>query len=543
MLGVSLGLAIFLFFALESWQTATFREKPSVILLTVESLRRDQVNEDNTPHLLAAASDAIRLPNHRAVSGWTTANIVSLLTGLSPFVHGVHTRGQFVNPELNLPLEQLGAKGYAVTGLQPFMAMDLYSNMGLNIPVSNGDPRLWVAEQRQRGGPFFLWYHYVHTHLPYAADTTRHDRNTHISPTADPAQEQRLLRVRTQAAIHYDETTFTEADIPLIHRLQQQNIHQFDQWFQAFWHFFTSAGLRRNTILIVTADHGDEHGERGMTGHASTTLAGHLHREIVDLPFFIWLPPGLQKKNIAAPTHGTSHLDVLPTLFALLGLQPEAPFTGENIFARSGSDRGWFAMTSSGGFAEPDPEKIRYFEYAHADSRWKSLLRITREGEESFFLFDLASDPKELTNVADLFPEVAARNKTMLRELSADRVIRPVTALETAVASDTGPTAGPGPQWLRPAASGIVNYDSLGDSFRLEWRGDAAATYLLEYQAGSGPKAVSGTMKITGTSKDFGHIDRAYWLKWLVPLSPFRIRVGYPDGSGWSPWLELDARP
>ena len=62
------------------------------------------------------------LPSHRAVSGWTTANIVSLLTGLSPIAHGVHTRGQFVAPELDLPLEQLGAKGYAITGLQPFMA-------------------------------------------------------------------------------------------------------------------------------------------------------------------------------------------------------------------------------------------------------------------------------------------------------------------------------------------------------------------------------------------------------------------------------------
>ena len=94
---------------------------------------------ENTPSLLKIAEQGTRFTNHRAVSGWTGTNIISLLTGLTPFESGVHTRGQSVSLNQNLPLYVLQRSGYQVEGIQGFMHMDIYRIMGLNILTETSD--------------------------------------------------------------------------------------------------------------------------------------------------------------------------------------------------------------------------------------------------------------------------------------------------------------------------------------------------------------------------------------------------------------------
>ena len=537
-LSISLCCLIFAFFALTALRQAEEKRSPRIVLLTVESLRADQVNEDTTPHLLRAARMGHHFDKHRAVSGWTATNIVTLLTGLSPFASGVHTRGQSLPAKARPPLYQLRERGYLVEGLQPFMAMDIYEHLGFSVNSRGPEPTLWLAERNQEGRPFFLWYHYVNTHLPYGPEPL---------PADWPEEAKiRLEKVRSQASILAEETIFTADDVQRIHALQKNRISEFDRWFADFWAFWQGAGLSRDTILIVTADHGDEHGERGMTGHASTTLAGHLHEEIVRVPLFIWLPDrftGLE--NSFATKTPSSHLDIIPTILARLAITPEKNLEGRDLFrtAPTGNDRPeaappWFGMTSSGGFAEPDPQKMRYFEYASLENQWKYRLRMTIDGKEEFFLYDLDRDPGEKINLAALHPDIAAQQHQRLRKAIAERVILPVRSQTEK--SDEGRES---LSWLRPERSGTYSYEDFAGKFHLQWTGEDHRQYLLEYRAGQGRKELSGTMTVRGTSKDFGSIDRRYWQTWIVPNSPFRIRVREVDGQEHSPWLLLEARP
>ena len=71
--------------------------------------------------------------------------------------------------------------------------------------------------------------------------------------------------------------------------------------------------------MVLTADHGEELLERGQVGHASTTRAGHLHEEIIRVPLIVWLPPGDRRLPPGRTVEdATDHLDILPTLLALL---------------------------------------------------------------------------------------------------------------------------------------------------------------------------------------------------------------------------------
>jgi choline-sulfatase len=544
---ISLSSLLFLVLLVDTLHQSKERQSMRVVLLTVESLRDEQVNEVNTPHLLAAAGDGggVRFTGHRAVSGWTATNIVTLLTGLSPFASGIHTRGQSLPEHLHPPLQQLADRDYVVEGMQPFMTMDIYHNLGLEVDRRGAEPTLWLAERRRHGEPFFLWYHYVHTHLPYGPDPL---------PEHWPQEVRaRMEKVRTQPSVLHDEARFSPEDVPLVQAMHAKRIVEFDQWFGEFWGFWQRGGLSRDTILVVTADHGDEHGERGMVGHASTTLAGHLHEEVVRVPLFIWLPePLAHLADRVDPSTTTSHADIMPTLLARLGIKATLPLEGRDLFAMprqgqattaTGNAKGegcsWLAMTASGGFAEPDPERIRYFEYACLHDGWKSRLRVAHGGEEQLFLYHLASDPGERINHAANQPHRADLHRRLLHEAMARRVTVPVGS-GTVGESDGVATV---LQWLHPTRSGPYSYADVKGQFRLQWTGAADREYIIDYRAGHGSKALTGTLAVRGPSKDFGTIDSRYWLTWIVPNSPYRLRIREADGPGSSPWLEVEARP
>jgi hypothetical protein len=96
---------------------------------------------------------------------------------------------------------------------------------------------------------------------------------------------------------------------------------------------------------------------------------------------------------------------------------------------------------------------------------------------------------------------------------------------------------------VRPKRSGTFGFDDLGGRFHLEWSGGGDQDYLIEYRAGTGAKEIAGTLEVRGNRKDFGTIDRRYWQTWIVPQSPYRLRIREAGGKAWSPWLKVEAIP
>lgn len=533
---ISLALALFVLLAGRVWWQERQEEQPSVILLTVESLRADGVRQDTCPQLLAAAADGYSFPHHRAVSGWTGTNIVTLLSGLSPWQSGVHTRGQSLAADPRLPLKQLAGKGYQVAGLQAFMAMDIYQHLGLDTRDAGDEVLYWLARRARENKPFFLWEHYLHTHLPYRPGENFSGDWQALLPAGDPAARDRLRLVHEQATHFAGTVTFQPGDQAAIQALHDGCVREFDDWFGRFWQFFQRSGLARNTILIVTADHGDEHGERGHVGHASTNRAGHLHEEIVRVPLCIWLPEKLRRDHSQPSGGESSHLDIPPTILARLGLRPDIRMEGRDLFADSPRTP-WTGMTSSGGFAEEDPRQIRYFEYGVAAEDWKLLWRRTAGGGEEYRLYHLARDPEERDNLAERFPERLAALKSLLAPRLEQAVQRPVRLPDEAVSA-----AGQAPRWIHPDLGGGYSYEAVQGRFFLQWSGEPTTKYILHYRAAHGD-GLEGTLEVDGPRKDFGRISRRYWETWLVPAGTVSLRVRRADGGPWSEWLRLEAMP
>lgn len=521
------GLAALAAAASAWWPAAAPRR--NVILLTVESTRFDMVRPEIAPHVFAAAKQALRFQQHRAISAWTAPNAVALLTGLDAYEQGIHAAGDTVPRDRELPLQALSRQGWRVTGLQAFMHIEQFQHLGLLVEPASG-PLPWLAGRVLDRQPFFLWYHYLETHLPYAPSAAFEPDWRKLLPSGDAAAVARLRAVNTQPAIPAGSVDFQASDRAAIVALHEATWREFDAWFEHFWQFFQASGLAKDTILVLTADHGEEHLERGLVGHASTTHRGQLHEEIVRLPLFVWLPPDMAQppRDLA---HVTDHRGVMPSLMAWLGQDLRPPPLLE------ATPRPWRALTSEAGFAEPDAADVQAFVAARMEGEWKRIERRVAGKVSAAELFHLPSDPGETRNRIADEPEIAAR---LAAPMQHDFEARRIDLRKAAAAA-----AGPAPRWRQPAASRALRYADLADGVKLAWSGDPAGRYVLEYEAGEGGAlSLKGRLDVEGLEKDFGRIDEAYWRNYVLPYGRVRLRIGLAGrDDAWSEWIEVRALP
>jgi arylsulfatase A-like enzyme len=346
-----------------------------------------------------------------------------------------------------------------------------------------------------------------------------------------------MKAVMTQGGIPAGSVAFQPEDRAYVRSLFDGGFREFDVWFADLWDFLERGGLARNTIVVLTADHGEELLERGHVGHASTTGDGHLHEEIVRVPLILWLPERLDPPDLPRTIDRmTSHIDILPTLVAVLGVEPPARgFKGRNVLEPL-PERLWMAATSKAGFTEVDPENVELFRFAAARGRWKLHLDLHSGAPVRRRLFDLAADPGERVEVGAAHPDVVEALGVPL--LATAQSMRPP---HTPKASPSARAAAATPEWIFPTRDGAYGYDDVRDRFRLEWTGSPDGDYLIQYEAGEGDRMLAGELRATGTVKDFGVISRRYWNTWIVPLRTFRLRVGPAGGGAWSVWRVLEA--
>ncbi|MBO6783713.1 MAG: sulfatase [Alphaproteobacteria bacterium] len=507
----------------------------NVVVITVESWRADTISERRMPALLEAARQGVSFDRHRAVSAWTAPNVIAVLTGLSPFDQGVHARGHSVPEEMQTFTERLSDTGWHVGGVQAFMLIDLFKNLGFEFEPGT-DPLTWIASHARRADPFFFWFHYLDSHLPY--DPRSADAIDAAFPTGDPAERARRAELRALPAIPVGQVDFQDKDRPWIEALYRGGFEDFDEWFARFWAFFEAAGLDQNTILIVTADHGEELLERGNVGHASTTRRGHLHEEIVRVPLFVWAPEHLLPVAPGTRVDAmTDHLMIVPTLAAMLGLETRGDWERAGLFSEPRRTV-WAGVTSEAGFSEPEPDRVSRYFGAILDGDTKVQIAIEEASPPGIEVWDLADDPGEREPLS----AVPDRARTL-----ADELALRLAAMRVPVrVADTRPvvSGAPFPNWVHPNASRAIRYADIDGRAYLEWTGEANGAYVVEYSAGSGLLALSGTFDVVGTRHDFGSVSEGYWQTWVVPYDRIRFRVREAaDPDAGSDGLELEVLP
>ncbi|MGH9461950.1 MAG: tetratricopeptide repeat protein, partial [Vicinamibacteria bacterium] len=163
------------------------------------------------------------------------------------------------------------------------------------------------------------------------------------------------------------------------------------------------AGMRDDTLLVVTSDHGEALGEHGETGHGY-----FVYETTLRVPLIFRGPgivPGLRLETTART------VDLFPTILELLGLAPPQELT---LSGRS------LAEAIRGGDAPP--QDLTYAESLMPFLRYGwSELQVARKGSWKYIqapkaeLYDLESDPGEQENLVRREPKEVDALRTSLQ--------------------------------------------------------------------------------------------------------------------------------
>ena len=175
-----------------------------------------------------------------------------------------------------------------------------------------------------------------------------------------------------------------------------------------------SYGVFDETIVVVTADHGEEFFEHGGTGHRKT-----LYDETLLVPLIIRFPPKVAQRIIEGQVR---LMDVAPTILSLAGLQqPEQFGTGDTEGPDAEQDLTPRILESS---PRDHPPLLAYSELTGSGLRGNvtsvrtetlKLIQNSRLRPEEE-LYDLVADPEEKTNLAGQDPEMEHTIRVTLSE-------------------------------------------------------------------------------------------------------------------------------
>ena len=366
----------------------------NVLLLTLDTTRADHIGSYGhpyiqTPNIDRLATEGVRYDSAFTVVPITLPSHLSMMSGRYPSWHGVRENGGFYVPqEMTTLAEILSAAGYdtaAFVGAFPLdsqsgldQGFDLYDD---NYPSRQDEhPRLrrfyderpakdvvlaanaWLDDRGQ--APFFLWAHFFDPHQPFTPPSPHRERYPDSAYAAEIA-------------------SVDEAIGSLLGKLD-------------------AIGELDNTLVVLTADHGEGLGEHGEATHALL-----LYSSTLRVPLIVRDPKGPSGETVTAPV---ATLDIFSTVLDRLDLPIPEGNQGAPLPIRQQD-------------ADLDRQIVSETLFGNVVYGWSPIYRLTTADEvhihgPSLRLYDRNDDPRELDDLTEAKPEQADE---LLGELTARR--------------------------------------------------------------------------------------------------------------------------
>ena len=315
------------------------RSTPNIVLISIDTLRPDRLScygapRPTSPVIDVVAEKSARFTSAFSTSPWTLPAHASMLTGRYPstLAHDPNAlRIDRVAPMLSSLLQETGYTTAAVTG-GGWLIDDLGFSRGFDYFKDRGhvtDAVEWINRNHERR--FFLFYHTYVVHAPYHY---REFAKGNVAGRFEPifSSKEDGGELYTDICCRGVEVTPTEREFVLA--LYDGGVKQADGKVAELLRALQKFELIRNTIIIITSDHGEEFWEH--TGRGA--YHGHtLYDELLRIPL-IWFDPAIESasREISTPV---SLVDIVPTLLARIGVEAPGPLDGESLLPLlSGAD-------------------------------------------------------------------------------------------------------------------------------------------------------------------------------------------------------------
>jgi arylsulfatase A-like enzyme len=363
----------------------------NVVVIVIDTLRSDHLpfygyKKNTAPFLWELSKKSVVFENAFSASSWTSPGTASIFTSLYPYQHGVLMgllaiqMAKKIHPDVKVNripeeiktmpevLKEAGYRTYGISDnlnigkLQGFtQGFDKFRTfMYRRAPTVNNTAKKWLSQLKGKG-KYFLYIQYMDPHAPY------HQREPWYEPHEDK------IKSRISA---YD-----------------SEINYVDQHFKELFELYE---WDKNTLLIITSDHGEGLWDHGHMAHGKT-----LYREEIQVPLMIYLPGGTKTGWVNT---NVSTIDILPTIRDIIGLPRDKNDEGVSLVPLIENKK-------------HDLDKRDLFSYLWVQSKtsyeWKTTIykkwHFALELPETRYLFSLLLDQKERENKFKQAADIASQ--------------------------------------------------------------------------------------------------------------------------------------
>ncbi len=377
----------------------------NVVLLTIDALRKDMLGLYGDTHGLSPFIDTLRdkstiFTNAQTVGPYTQASFPGILTSSYYFEHGKEEK---LSPKRMLVSEVLKRSGIYTAAFHsaPYLSGYFGWNRGwdtfydsMDTKISERVPYVRGNDMNEKIGrwlnshvrneqyrPFFLWVHYMDVHEPYIPKRKFLDM---VDPSLTLNEDQMFDLFKT-ALLPRNATD--PQKVETLRKLYMAQVPEVDEYVREFFGMLSKVGVLKDTVVIISADHGDEFGEHGSLSHD-----GKMFSELLNVPLVVY---------DGAKAHGetcdivVSNVDISPTIVSLFNLPPVEAFKGHSFLpVENYPDMGVYgeAVDKFGRKVKETDKPVYYF-------RDKNLKIVYKANGDVWEMYDLAQDPKELNNI------------------------------------------------------------------------------------------------------------------------------------------------
>ena len=313
----------------------------NVVLISIDSLRADHLSaygypRDTSPTMSALARDGVLFRNASSTTAWTLPGHMSILTGRSLLGHGVVTDAQKLGDDIPTLAESLKAGGYTTHAIvsAPYVearygfdrGFDSYDDRTIRFATHGASYKEVTAPLLQKTAAewldangnrkFFLFLLYWDVHYDYAPGAP-------YDTMFDPHYEGSINgeNFYFNPAVH---AQMADRDLEHVVALYDGEIRLVDDHLAKLRAKLEALGVAGKTIIVVTADHGDEFFEHGRKGHHRT-----LYDEILRVPLIVYVPGAKPQRSEVVME--TSTIDIMPTVLGLVGAPTPAGVEGADL--------------------------------------------------------------------------------------------------------------------------------------------------------------------------------------------------------------------
>ena len=408
--------------------------RPDIFIYVVDALRADHLGcygypQGTSPAIDAFAANATLCRHAYTAATWTRPSTATLLSGRYPAVHGAVSQA----PETPLPQwpvllpEALQAAGYRThfisanrflsepfgfnQGFDSFLCKSAYKSDLELLKADWANARVAEALAAEKPeNPVFMYLHIMEPHLPYKAEPESFRFFDRIFPHYGEPSWPRLLDVGG-----WLKPDMAGDELGHLMDWYDACIFEADGAFAGFLDLLRKTGRFQDSLIILTADHGEAFLEHETLDHGHT-----LSVEEMRVPLIVRFPGG-RFSNVPV-NQRVSLIDVFPTALAIAGVPPPPgpPLSGLDLAAiasdpSSSCSRPIFAELSRYGDNRLDLVAVI------DEDGYKTVLDLSAVpgllvSELAVGLWDTRADPGERTDLTRELPVRAAYHEQLIAQ-------------------------------------------------------------------------------------------------------------------------------